>query len=53
MEITFLVAGHPDTVAPVFSPDSQRLYFQSDRDGKPAVYCIHVERLVEKTEVDG
>jgi oligogalacturonide lyase len=43
-------ASHPETVAPVFAPDSQRIYFQSDRDGKPAIYCVHVEKLVEKTE---
>ena len=46
-------ASHPENVAPVFSPDSQRVYFQSDRDGKPAIYCMHMERLVEKTDVDG
>jgi oligogalacturonide lyase len=45
-------AHRPDTVAPIFSPDSQRIYFQSDRDGKPAIYCMHVEKLVEKTESD-
>jgi oligogalacturonide lyase len=43
-------ASHPETVAPMFSPDSQRLYFQSDRDGKPALYGLNVERLVERTE---
>jgi len=43
-------ASAPETVAPVFSPDSQRVYFQSDRHGKPAIYCMHVEKLVEKTE---
>ena len=43
-------ASHPETVAPVFAPDSQRIYFQSDRDGNPAIYCVHVEKLVEKTE---
>jgi oligogalacturonide lyase len=32
-----------------FSPDSQRVFFQGDRDGRPAVYSIDVERLVEKT----
>ena len=41
-------ASHPETVAPMFSPDAQRVYFQSDRDGKPALYSMHVERLVEK-----
>jgi len=35
---------------PLFSPDSQRIYFESDREGKPALYCMHVEKLVEKTE---
>jgi oligogalacturonide lyase len=43
-------ASHPETVAPVFAPDSQRIYFQSDRHGKPAIYCIHAEQLVEKTD---
>jgi len=43
-------ASHPEAVAPVFAPDSQRIYFQSDRHGKPAIYCIHAEKLVEKTE---
>lgn len=35
---------------PVFSPDSQRIYFVSDRDGKPAIYQMRIEKLVEKTE---
>jgi oligogalacturonide lyase len=43
-------ASHPETVAPLFAPDSQRVYFQSDRDGRPAIYCMHVEKLVEKTD---
>jgi len=42
-------ASNLSTVAPIFSPDSQRVYFQSDRDGKPAIYMVHVEKLVEKT----
>jgi oligogalacturonide lyase len=46
-------ASSPEMVAPVFSPDSQRVYFQSDRHGKPAIYCMHVEKLVEKTEAEG
>jgi Tol biopolymer transport system component len=37
----------------MFSPDAQRVYFQSDHDGKPAIYCMHVERLVEKIEAEG
>lgn len=40
-------------VAPRFSPDSQRVYFQTDRHGKPAIYDMHVEKLVEKTDVEG
>lgn len=35
----------------VFSPNSQRLYFSSDREGKPAIYAMALERFVEKTEV--
>ncbi len=37
-------------VIPMFSPDSQRVFFQSDRDGKMAIYSILVDRLVEETE---
>ncbi len=43
-------ASDPASVAPVFSPDSQRIFFQSDRDGKPAIYALNVDRLVEKTD---
>ncbi|HJZ96378.1 MAG TPA: hypothetical protein VKE70_07715 [Candidatus Solibacter sp.] len=43
-------ASDPAWVAPVFSPDSQRVYFQSDRHGKPAIYSMHIEKLVEKTD---
>lgn len=43
----------PETVSPIFSPDSQRIYFQSDRDGKPAIYGMHVDKLVEKTDTAG
>jgi oligogalacturonide lyase len=39
-------------VSPVFAPDSQRIYFQSDRHGKPAIYSMHIEKLVEKTEAN-
>jgi oligogalacturonide lyase len=46
-------SSHVETVAPRFAPDSQRVYFESDRDGKPAIYCMHVEKLVEKTEIEG
>ncbi|MCU1292764.1 MAG: domain protein beta Propeller [Bryobacterales bacterium] len=42
-------ATNADTVTPVFAPDSRRVYFQSDREGKPALYSINVELLVEPT----
>lgn len=42
-------ASHPTAVVPVFSPDSRRVYFQSDHQGKPAIYSVNVERLVEPT----
>jgi oligogalacturonide lyase len=45
-------ASHPEQTCPIFSPDSQRIYFQSDREGKNAIYCVHVEKLVEKTEIE-
>ena len=43
-------ASDPMSVSPIFSPDSQMVFFQSDRDGLPAIYGIAVDRLVEKTE---
>lgn len=41
---------HPDAVCPQFAPNSQRVFFQSEKDGKPAVYTMLVDKLVEKTE---
>jgi oligogalacturonide lyase len=41
---------NPTDVAPVFSPNSQRIFFQSERHGKPALYSMTVDKLVEKTE---
>jgi oligogalacturonide lyase len=43
-------ASDPSMVAPVFSADSQQIFFQSDKQGKPAIYRAHVGRFVEKTE---
>jgi oligogalacturonide lyase len=43
-------ASDPATVSPVFAPNSQHVYFGSDRHGKPAIYSIAVEKLVEETE---
>jgi len=45
-------ASKAELVAPRFSPDSQRVYFQTDRHGKPAIYDMHVEKLVEKTDME-
>jgi oligogalacturonide lyase len=45
-------ASDPSAAGPRFAPDSQRIYFQSDREGKPAIYCMRVEKLVEKTEAE-
>jgi len=40
-------ASHPAAVSPVFSPDSRRVYFQSDSEGKSAIYSVNVELIVE------
>ena len=45
-------SSHPNAVTVMFSPDSQRVYFQSDWEGHPAIYCMHVDRLVEKTDAE-
>ena len=43
-------ASNPAMVAPIFSPNSQSVFFTSDQHGKPAIYRIAVEKLVEATE---
>ncbi len=43
-------ASNPAVVNPVFSPNSRRIFFQSDRDGKSAIYSMDVRELVEATE---
>lgn len=43
-------ASDPRQVTAFFSPNSQRVVFQSDRDGKMALYSMTVDRLVEKTQ---
>jgi oligogalacturonide lyase len=40
-------AGEAESATPVFSPDNRRVYFQSEREGKPALYSINTEELVE------
>jgi hypothetical protein len=34
------------------SPHSQRAFFQSDKEGKTAIYMMHVERLMGETGED-
>ncbi len=46
-------ASNPAAVSPVFSPDSRRIYFDSDREGKSALYSVNVESLVEPTPLSG
>lgn len=43
-------AGNPALTAPRFTYNSQRVLFESDRHGGPAVYSMSVEKLVEKTD---
>ncbi|MDX2151932.1 MAG: hypothetical protein SFV54_14430 [Bryobacteraceae bacterium] len=43
-------ALEPASSAPCFNPSNERVYFQSDREGKPAIYAMVVEKLVEKSE---
>ena len=45
-------ASDPRQVTTLFSPNSQRIFFQSDRDGKMAIYTMPVDRLVEETETE-
>lgn len=43
-------ARDPRTVVPRFAPSGQRIFYQTDRHGNPAIYSMSIERLVEKTE---
>ena len=43
-------ASQASKTQPVFAPDSRRVYFQSDREGKSAIYSVNVEKLIEPTE---
>ncbi len=45
-------ASDPSRVTTIFSPNSQRIFFQSDQDGKMAIYAMLVDRLVETTETE-
>ncbi len=43
-------ASDPAQTVPVFSPNSQWVFFESNRHGKPAIYGMKVEKLLEKTD---
>jgi oligogalacturonide lyase len=44
-------ASDPALVSIAFSPDGQRLYYNTDREGRMAIYSIALERFVEKTDI--
>jgi oligogalacturonide lyase len=43
-------ASDPHMVSPIFSPNSQSIFFVSDQHGKPAIYSMAVEKLVAETD---
>jgi oligogalacturonide lyase len=45
-------SSDPAQANPMFSPSSQRIFFQSDRDGKMAIYAMVVDRLVAATDAE-
>ncbi len=53
-EFTLCEHGAKDaaSVRPVFTPNSQSVLFQSDRHGKPSIYRMRVEKLVDSTDSD-
>lgn len=42
-------ASDPSTCMPVFSPNSHRVFFETDRDGRRCLYSMIVDKLVEET----
>ncbi len=43
-------ASDPRMVSPIFSPNSQNIFFGSDQHGKPAIYTMAVEKFVAETD---
>jgi oligogalacturonide lyase len=43
-------ASDASKAAVLFSPNSQRLYYHTDREGKSAIYMIQLERFIERTD---
>lgn len=46
-------ASNAAAVAPVFSPNSQYIYFTSDKEGLPAIYRVRMDRFVAETDTGG
>ncbi len=42
-------ASTPGKALVAFSPNSQKLYYATDREGKPAIYTMGLERFVDET----
>ena len=42
-------ASDPGMVAPIFAPDSQSVFFVTDRHGKPAIYRIQIDKFISET----
>lgn len=45
-------ASDPSRITTAFSPDSRWIFFESDGEGKSAIYAMAVNDLVEQTESD-
>lgn len=43
-------ASQPERISLTFSPDSRWVFFESDRDGKPAIYGLQLSEFVENTD---
>jgi oligogalacturonide lyase len=43
-------SSDPRMVSPIFSSNSQNVFFGSDQHGKPAIYSVGVEKLVSETD---
>jgi oligogalacturonide lyase len=44
-------ASDPKAVSVQFSQNSQRIFYQTDREGKPAIYSMVLDKFVENTEL--
>ena len=44
------LSSKPSAASPVFAPNSRQIFFESDRDGKPAIYTMMVDKLVKSVK---